>query len=248
MTESREVADGGGTGPAEDAQAASGAGAPPKPPGKMKRTLSPENFFKTIGKFLSSSPVLALAMVRPKLSFALREKVFLAVTATNDCRFCQWGHSHWAMAHGVPLEEVNQILRYQAESLEAGNPAEAAAILFAQHYAEQLDQFDPESIENLRMYYSDAQVDEILAYVRFITFTNLSGNTVDAFLDRLRGHGQPISFFQGAVGAALAPVLLSVILFAKVERKLGLAQLRARWHRPRGTSAEGDPRKASRDV
>jgi hypothetical protein len=90
------------------------------------------------------------------------------------------------MAQGVPLEEVNQILGHQIESLKAKNPAEAAAILFAQHYAENLDQFDPESIENLRKYYSDAQVAEILAYVRAITLGSLTGNTVDAFLGRFR--------------------------------------------------------------
>ena len=96
------------------------------------------------------------------------------------------------MAHGVPMEEVNRILRHQAESLEAKNPAEAAAILFAQHYAEQLDRCDPESIENLRRHYRDAEVAEILAYVRFITLMNLTGNTVDAFLTGTHGKGNGI--------------------------------------------------------
>jgi hypothetical protein len=88
------------------------------------------------------------------------------------------------MAHGVPLEEVNQILGQQTEALQARNPGEAAAILFAQHYAEQLDQYDPASLKNLRQYYSDAQVAEILAYVRAITLGSLTGNTVDALLGR----------------------------------------------------------------
>ena len=129
-------------------------------------------------------PSLLAALFRPKISAALREKILLGVTSVNDCRYCQWGHTHWAMAHGVPLEEVNQILGQQIESLQAKNPAEAAAILFAQHYAEHLDQFDPESIGNLRKHYSDAQVAEILAYVRVITLASLTGNTVDAFLGR----------------------------------------------------------------
>ena len=111
----------------------------------------------------------------------------LGVTSVTDCRYCQWGHTHWAMAHGVPLEEVNQILGQQVESLEAKNPAEAAAILFAQHYAENLDGFDPASIANLRKHYSDAQVAEILAYVRAITLGSLTGNTVDALLGRFMG-------------------------------------------------------------
>ena len=161
------------------------------PPAKRSERSRPTTFFRTVADVVASGPVLFEAAFHPKISAALREKLFLAVSSINDCRYCKWGHTHWAMAQGVPLEEVNQILGHQAESLVAKNPAEAAAILFAQHYAEQLDQFDPESMENLRKYYSDAEVAEILAYVRFITLTNLTGNTVDAFLTGAHGQRQP---------------------------------------------------------
>ena len=86
----------------------------------------------------------------------------------------------------MSLEEVNQILGQQTEALQVNAPAEAAAILFAQHYAEHLEQFDPAAIANLRTHYSDAQVAEILAYVRTVTLGGLVGNTLDALLDRLR--------------------------------------------------------------
>ena len=161
-----------------------GASAPSKQPRKAKRTLTADNFVRTVVNAVASSPVLLAALVRPKTSAALREKVMLGVTSVTDCRYCQWGHTHWAMGHGVSLEEVNQILGQEIESLQAKNPAEAAAILFARHYAENLDGFDSESIENLRQYYSDAQVAEILAYVRAITLGSLTGNTVDALLGR----------------------------------------------------------------
>jgi AhpD family alkylhydroperoxidase len=170
--------------PSED-----GAGAPAKPVRKAKRTLTPGNFFRSVANVLASGPALLAGLVRPKTSAALREKVMLGVTSITDCRYCQWGHSHWAMAHGVPLEEVNQILSQQIESLVARSPAEAEAILFAQHYAEQLDGFDPEALQSLRQYYSEAQVAEILAYVRAITLGSLTGNTLDAFLDRFRRDG-----------------------------------------------------------
>jgi AhpD family alkylhydroperoxidase len=163
-----------------------GASAAPKPPGEAKRTLTAENLFKTVANVVRSGPVLVAAWVRPKTSAALREKVMLGVTSVTDCRYCQWGHTHWAMAHGVSLEEINQILGHQIGSLEAKNPAEAAAILFAQHYAENLDQCDPEAIENLRKHYSNAQTAEILAYVREITLGNLAGNSLEAFLRRFR--------------------------------------------------------------
>jgi AhpD family alkylhydroperoxidase len=116
-------------------------------PGKSKRTLTTDNIVRTVADVVASGPVLFEAALHPRISAALKEKLFLAVSSINDCRYCKWGHTHWALAKGVPLEEVNQILGDQIESLEAKNPAEAAAILFAQHYAEQLDQFAPESVE-----------------------------------------------------------------------------------------------------
>lgn len=202
------------------------APAPPKSPSKAKRTLTNENFFRTVADVVASGPVLFEATFHPKISAALREKLFLAVSSINDCRYCKWGHTHWAMAKGVPLEEVNQILSHQAESLEAKNPAEAAAILFAQHYAEQLDQFDPDSLENLRQYYSDAEVAEILAYVRFITLTNLTGNTVDAFLTGAHGQSNR-SCFEAAIAAAASPLALLLTQLAKFDSKVGMEELRS---------------------
>lgn len=155
-------------------------------PGKSKRTLTLRIFLRAITDFAASSPVLLAAMLRPKTSAALREKIMLGVTAVTDCRYCKWGHSYWAMAHGVPLEEVNQILGQQTESLRAKDPAEAAAILFAQQYAENLDGGNSASTENLQRYYSDAQAAEILAYARAITLGSLTGNSFDAVLSRLR--------------------------------------------------------------
>ncbi len=202
------------------------APAPPQSPGKAKRTLTNENFFRTVADVVASGPVLLEAAIQPKVAAALREKLFLAVSAINDCRYCKWGHTHWAMAQGVPLEEVNQILGHQADSLVATNPGEAAAILFAQHYAEQLDQFDPAAIENLRQYYSEAEVAEILGYVRFITLTNLTGNTVDAFLTG--AHGQRNSTcLETAIAAAASPLALLLTQLAKFDSRVGMEELRS---------------------
>jgi AhpD family alkylhydroperoxidase len=191
---------------------------------------------KTVANVMASGPVLLEALVKPNIAAALREKLFLAVTSVNDCRYCKWGHTHWAMAQGVPLEEVNQILSHQVESLVAKNPAEAAAILFGQHYAEQLDQFDPESIENLRKFYSDAEVAEILAYVRFITLANLTGNTVDAMLDRTPCHGGTSGLFEGVVAAAAVPVALVMTQLAKFD----MDKMRSCWPGP-GRDASPNP-------
>jgi len=55
--------------------------------------LTPDNLFKTVVNFVASAPVLAKAILRPRTSPALREKVVLGVTSVNDCRYCKWGHT-----------------------------------------------------------------------------------------------------------------------------------------------------------
>jgi AhpD family alkylhydroperoxidase len=176
-------------------------------------------------------PTLALAFLRPRISFALREKIYLAVTAINDCRFCQWGHSHWAVAHGVTLEEINALLEAESPSIAAANPGEAAAILYARHYAEQLGQSDPSAPKALHAHFTPAQVREILAHIRFITLTNLSGNTVDAFLGLIRPPHRAAGWFPVALGALICPLLLLIVALARLERALGIVALRARLHR-----------------
>jgi len=207
--------------------AEAGASAPPQKLAKAKRTFTPANFLKTVRKVVASSPAIIGSLFRPKTSKAVREKVMLGVTAINDCRYCAWGHSHWAAAQGIPLEEVNEILSSQVGSLEASDPAEAAAILFGQHYAEQLDEIEPESVQNLRNFFSEAQVQEILGHVFLMTFTNLSGNTVDVLLERIRGTGRPITVFEGVVGAVLAPILFVLVLFVKLQKLVGIGRRRA---------------------
>ncbi|MEK1887653.1 MAG: carboxymuconolactone decarboxylase family protein [Phyllobacterium sp.] len=225
MPKSNHVSSGADTSHAADQRPQSSAGSPPVPTEDLKRTLNANNAFETVANVMASGSVLVQAAVKPKIPAALREKIFLAVTSVNDCRYCKWGHTHWALARGVPLEEVNEILGLQVKSLEAKNDAEAAVLLFAQHYAENLDKFDPESIENLRSFYSEAEVAEILAYIRFITLTNLTGNTVDVFLDRL-GNG----LFEGMVVAAAAPVAFVLSRMARSDRQVGMDPIRSDRH------------------
>ena len=210
-----------------------------KPAGNAKRTLTRRNMWKTLGGVAASAPALARGLVRPTVKPALREKIMLEVTAINGCRYCEWGHTHLAVAHGVPLEEINQIFGYQHESLRAKDMAEAAAILFAQHYAESLDQIDPGSLANLRTYYSDAQVGEIIAYVRAITLGNLTGNTLDSFLDHLlrRGHAER----GGIEGSTLARAPSASVTGVSAGTELGAATPLMMVDLPQGGSESSTP-------
>ena len=200
-------------------------------PGVEKRTFTTANILKTIANCAIAFPNTIRSTFRPRTSKALREKVMLGVTAINDCRYCAWGHSHWAISQGLSMDEVNQILSGQNDALKANDPAEAAAILFGQSYAEHLDEIDPDAVKVLRTYFSQAQVREIVGYVYFITFTNLSGNTVDVLLDRLRGKGRPITVIEAVAGAVLAPILFLLVLLVKSGKVVGTDKRRAKRHR-----------------
>ena len=196
-----------------------------------KRTLTPANTLKTTVNLAISMPVIIRSVFKPKTSKALREKVMLGVTTMNDSRFCAWGHSHWATSQGVSPERIGQILGSRDQSPEADDPAEAAAILFGQSYAQHQDEIDPDSVKNLRDHFSQSQAREIVGYVLFITFTNLSGNTVDVVLDRARGKGRPITVFEGVAGTVLAPVLLALVSLVALGKLVGTDTRRAKRHR-----------------
>jgi AhpD family alkylhydroperoxidase len=196
-----------------------------------KRTLSPANTLKTTVNLAISMPVIIRSVFKPKTSKALREQVMLGVTTINESRYCAWGHSHWATSQGVSPERIGQILGSQDRSPEADDPAEAAAIRFGQSYAQHQDEIDPDSVKNLRAYFSQSQAREIVGYVLFITFTNLSGNTVDVVLDRVRGKGRPITVFEGVAGTVLAPVLLVLVSLVALGKLVGTDTRRAKRHR-----------------
>ena len=74
--------------------------------GMAKRTLTPDNILKTVANLVIASPVIIRSIFRPKTSKALREKIMLGVTAINDCRYCAWGHSHWAISQSMPCINI----------------------------------------------------------------------------------------------------------------------------------------------
>jgi AhpD family alkylhydroperoxidase len=117
-----------------------------------------------------------------RVSRAFAEKIMLAVTQVNGCRYCAYGHSRMALREGVAPEEIEKIL-----AAELGNfpEEEAVALAFAQHWAETEGQPDPEAERRFREYYGPTISDDILHWMRMINMGNLMGNTLDAILYRL---------------------------------------------------------------
>ncbi len=185
-----------------------------------KRVFTPGNLLKRLSLAGLHLPFLVRGVLWPATSRALREKIMLAVTSVNDCRYCSWGHTRLALANGVDIDELNQLLSH--EGVNVGSDADAAAVLYAQHYADTDGKVDPEAIVQLKPYFSSYQIREIHAYIHAIYIGNLSGNTFDALLERFRGNqveGSNI-LFEILCSIIAAPILILIWLKAKGDTKV----------------------------
>jgi len=171
---------------------------------KNKRIYTPRSLLQDFRDILAHSHEFRPAVRGRRISKAFAEKIMLAVTAVNGCRYCSYGHAKTALASGVSQEEVDLLL-----SGEVGHasPEEAPALFFAQHYAESDGHPAPEMMQKLVETYGQDKARDILAHIRMITLGNLSGNTFDALLSRLRGRPAEGS----SLGNELATLALLVL-------------------------------------
>jgi alkylhydroperoxidase family enzyme len=135
-----------------------------------------------------------------------REKVILAVTEVNGCRYCAWIHGSWQDYLGdVPTATAEDaLLIYARACAETGRPLAPGDLA---------DVLPPEAVRAVR------------ATVAQIEVSNLIGNTVDGLLARATRARpfDPLAIVQEvfAVGAALplaVPLLGTAAAFRIIER------------------------------
>jgi len=149
-----------------------------------KRFYTPGTLFEDLHGLVVRAPELSTARRGGRVSPAFAERIMLAVTAVNQCRYCSYGHTRMALQAGLTEEEIQLLLDGHVDFID---PDEAPALFFAQHVAESGGRPDRAAVERLVETYGPRKARDIQAYVRMITFGNLIGNTVDALLSRLGG-------------------------------------------------------------
>jgi len=169
-----------------------------------KRIYTPRSLFDDFRDILAHFHEFRAAVRSERIDRAFAEKIMLAVTAVNGCRYCSHGHARMALESGVSQEEVDLLL---GGDVGHASPDEAPALFFAQHYAESAGHPAPDMVEKLIHTYGQERARDILAYIRMITLGNLTGNTFDALLSRLRGRPAQDS----SLGSELATLALLVL-------------------------------------
>lgn len=136
---------------------------------------------------------------------AFAERIMLAVTHVNGCRYCDYFHARQALAVGIDEAELQRMYAGEFGHLP---PEQTVAIAFAQHFAEQEGRPVPDARRQMQAYYGPDIARDIIVYIHMITMGNLLGNSADALLFRLRGRPMQGSKFSDEIAVALMTVTI----------------------------------------
>jgi len=182
-----------------------------------KRIFTLSTFAASARDLFAHLDELHTALTQHRISHAFSEKIMLAVTQVNGCRYCSYAHTRLALQAGVTEPELRDLFMGEFSHIPEH---ELIAVLFAQHYAEQADRYDAATWQSLIETYGAEVASDILTHIRVITFANLYGNTFDALLARLQFHPVRGSHFFDEVivlsaGATVVPIGLFLGMFAR---------------------------------
>lgn len=111
-----------------------------------------------------------------------RQRLMMAVTEVNGCRYCSYYHSKLALKAGISQEKLDSLLSGELNDCPED---QILALLYAQHWTENKGQPDQEMIDNVKSKYGADKFETISLAIRMINFGNLSGNSFDYFLYKL---------------------------------------------------------------
>ena len=115
---------------------------------------------------------------------AFQERLMLAVTEVNGCRYCAYAHARVALAAGVSSDEIATLA---GGGFDGAPPEQVPALLYAQHWAEADAKPDAATRQSLLDTYGLEKAEAIEQALRMIRVGNLLGNAGDYALFRLSG-------------------------------------------------------------
>lgn len=78
--------------------------------GFRKRFYRPRAFLRDLGDIMGHMSEFKETARSGRVSRAFAEKIMMAVTAVNGCRYCAYFHTKLALEEGIPPEEIERIL------------------------------------------------------------------------------------------------------------------------------------------
>jgi AhpD family alkylhydroperoxidase len=145
-----------------------------------KRTYkNPGEFFGDIWFLIKNSKKIRKIKDKGIISPAFRERLMLAVTAVNGCRYCSYFHAKQALKSGMTPEEIEVLL---SGSIANCPEDESVALIYAQYWAESNARPDADAVNKLEDIYGNEKAEAINLNLRMIRLGNLTGNSWDYLL------------------------------------------------------------------
>ena len=183
----------------------------------MKRLYKPGEFSRLLWDLVSSAGATRGLPEKERISKKFQERIMMAVTEVNGCRYCSYFHTRVALGAGMDRSEIRRVL--EGDFKDAPQD-ELAALYFAQYYAESGGSPDEEALRCLREQYGDRRSAAVLGYIRAIMVGNAWGNMLDSLRRRLAGKGCEEISLGDELGVIFGPfVMIPVLLVRKIFRR-----------------------------
>ena len=143
---------------------------------------SPKAAWKDVRWTIHNRKRVRGAMKDGQVSIQFRERLMLAVTAVNGCRYCSYYHAKEAVKAGLPDAELQKMLVGVVDDAPAD---ELPALLYAQHWAEMDGMVETAVKQKFIQTYGAERAQAIETVLIMIRQGNLWGNSTDYLIYRL---------------------------------------------------------------
>jgi AhpD family alkylhydroperoxidase len=141
------------------------------------------SFWTDLRYLLSNRDEIKNTMHSERVTTAFRERLMLAVTEVNQCRYCRSFHIGQAKQVGIPIDEITEYLK--GDIPEVIPEEQKLAVCYAEHWAETGANPDLDYIEQVRETFGEDGFQTISIVLRMIWIGNLMGNTIDYVLHKI---------------------------------------------------------------
>lgn len=169
------------------------------------RVFTPSTFYMHTVRAFRSFPIMIRSQRKGLISKAFQERIMLAVTEVNGCKYCNYFHTQQAVKEGISKDEIRAMRSGKISNLPED---EALAFMYAQHYADTGGKPDPETRGQLVSFYGDEKARVIEASIRAIMVGNIYGIAVDGLIRRFRGKKMKDSKLSYELGISLGSLLM----------------------------------------
>jgi AhpD family alkylhydroperoxidase len=189
-----------------------------------KKTFTFHRLKQELFRFIHNGFQMIDTISSGRISQGFMERIMMSITAVNQCRYCSWVHTRMALENGCTLDEIKKIMDFDFTNI---CEEEYIALTFCHHYAESDRHPSREAIHRFIDYYGVQKARDIYHIISMIYFGNLTGNTVDAFENRM--HGRPTK--DGSAVLEFVAYFLGGFIVKKIMQRIDkkkLAQLEFR--------------------